>query len=370
MKHIRNTRRRNRKGPDILMWIVMAALLVVFVSEIPTLDDSLAFSGQKNTPLITELMSSNNGTITNEDGQYCDWIELYNPSDQPINLAGFTLTDDPEAPAQYVLPYWVLDPGTYVLLYADDQPSTDTELHVPFKLRDKGEILILFDSERVEVQRVSFPGMESNVSYALHAETLEWVPTDRCTPGYDNTDEGYAAYQESHRAVSPVFINEVMPGNTITLSDEDGEYSDWVELYNPSPATIDLTGWGLSDTEDTPKRWEFPAAQIGPGEYLVVFLSGKNKAGAGGQFHTDFKLNAYEDTILLANKRGQIVSEVAISDVGEDMSYALIPRYRPVAGAHPAHPRFRQYDRRVERAPGKPLLPYGFPRHHQRGHEQ
>ena len=145
----------------------------------------------------------------------------------PINLAGFTLTDDPEAPAQYVLPYWVLDPGTYVLLYADDQPSTDTELHVPFKLRDKGEILILFDSERVEVQRVSFPGMESNVSYALHAETLEWVPTDRCTPGYDNTDEGYAAYQESHRAVSPVFINEVMPGNTITLSDEDGEYSDW-----------------------------------------------------------------------------------------------------------------------------------------------
>ena len=48
-----------------------------------------------DTPIITEVMSSNTCTITNEDGQYCDWIELYNPSDHPIDLAGYTITDNP-----------------------------------------------------------------------------------------------------------------------------------------------------------------------------------------------------------------------------------------------------------------------------------
>lgn len=325
MKHIQNTHRRSRRGPDILMWVVITVLFAVFIANIPSLGDSLAFSGQKNTPLITELMPSNSGTITNGDGEYCDWIELYNPTDQPINLAGFTITDDPGTPAQYVLPYWVLDPGAYVVAYADDQPSTDTELHVPFKLKNKGEILFLFDSKGTEVQRINFPGMDSNDSFSLSTDTGEWEPTDRCTPGFPNTDDGYAIYQQSRIAVSPVAINEVMPGNTITLRDEDGDYSDWVELYNSSTEPIDLTGWGLSDTETMPKQWEFPSTQIQPGEYLVIFLSGKNKAGTSAQLHTDFKLNTYEDTVLLSNQRGQIVSKVDIRDVKEDLSYALIP---------------------------------------------
>ena len=325
MKHIKNTDRHGRQGSDILIWIVVAGLLAVFVTRIPTLDGSLSFFRQKDTPLITELMPSNSGTITNENGEYCDWIELFNPTAHPVNLAGFTITDDPETPAEYVLPYYVMEPGAYVLVYADDQSSAGPELHVPFKLRDKGEMLLLFDSIGSEIQRISFPEMDTNVSYALNPDSLEWESTDRCTPGFVNTDDGYAAYQKSRRADSPVAINEVMPGNTITLQDEDGDYSDWVELYNSSAETIDLTGWGLSDTGESPKRWDFPDTRIGPGEYLVVFLSDKNRAESGAQLHTDFKLDSFDDTILLSNQRGQIVSEVHINDIKEDLSYALVP---------------------------------------------
>lgn len=317
--------KKNSPKSDIIIWIVIVFLLTVFIAEIPSIHNSFAFSAQKNTPIITEIMSSNKGTITDENGRYCDWIELYNPTDQPINLAGFSLTDDPEIPTPYVLPYRVLDPGEYALVYADDQASGGTGLHVPFKLKDKGETLVLFDSNGRDIQQISFPAIETDYAYALDIDTNIWSLTDRCTPGLPNTDDGYAAYQQTQRAHSPVIINEVMASNTLTLRDEDGDYSDWVEIYNSSTETIDLTGWGLSDTEASPKQWEFPDAQIAPGGYLVVFLSGKNRAVSGSQFHTDFKLDAFHDSILFTNLYGQIVSEVPINDVAEDMSYAMVP---------------------------------------------
>jgi len=326
---------------DIGIWIVMASLFVLYAAKIPFINNSLAFAGQKSAPLISEVMSSNNGTITDACGQYSDWTEIYNPTDQPINLAGFSLTDDPEIPSQYVFPYWVLDPGDYIIVYADDQQSTGTELHVPFKLKDKGETLILSDSEGTELQRIRFPALETNHSYAIDMNTSEWSPTERCTPGFPNTDEGYRAYKQTRKASSPVAINEVMASNTLTLRDEDGDYSDWLELYNSSAESIDLSGWGLSDSEDNPKRWEFPDTQISPSEHLIVFLSGKNRSVSKEELHTDFKLNTFKDTVLLSNRCGQIVCEVPIRDLQGDMSYAQAPdsgEWRVNAQPTPGYP--------------------------------
>lgn len=314
------------KKTDIIIWIIMVVLLILLAVKISSTHGSFAFSGQaQRAPLITECMPSNSRTITNENGTYCDWIELYNPTAQSINLAGFCITDDPEIPDKYELPYWNLSPGGYALIYADDQPSTDTELHAPFKLNDKGEMLILFSPEGTEVQRIGFPKLERNISYALDTDTSVWEPTDRCTPGFSNTDDGYAAYRQTRGADSPVMINEIMASNTITLCDKDGDYPDWVELWNPSAETVDLTGWGLSDTTSNPKRWEFPPTIIGPGEYMIVFLSGKNRSTAGEELHTNFKLNASKDTLLLSNLRGKVINEVQISDLESDHSYGLIP---------------------------------------------
>lgn len=315
-----------RRRFDIVIFLVIAAILAIYILELPGIaasHDTLAVPS--DTLLITEILSSNSGTITTEDGMYCDWIELYNPSNRAINLAGFSITDDPKAPNKYVLPFYVLNPGEFAIVYADDMSSTGTELHVPFKLKNKGEMLLLFDTSGTEIQRVSFPALETNHSYAMDMDTGEWTATDKCTPGFPNTDDGYAVYQQNRRVFSSVRINEVMPGNTITLPDRDGDYSDWVELYNTSVETIDLTGWGLSDTEERPKRWVFPETTIGPGEYLIVFLSGKNRANPGEELHTDFRLNDYEDTLFLSNLHGQIVSEVHISKVKKDMTYALAP---------------------------------------------
>jgi len=86
-------------------------------------------------------------------------------------------------------------------------------------------------------------------------------------------------------------ISEFLASNQSGLLDEDGEASDWIEIRNPDAAPASLLGWSLSDDPRSPARWVFPNRTLGPGEFLVVFASGKNRAGAG-PLHTNFRLEA------------------------------------------------------------------------------
>jgi hypothetical protein len=74
-----------------------------------------------------------------------------------------------------------------------------------------------------------------------------------------------------------VQINEIMSSNLSTGTDEDGEYSDWVEFYNRGDSAVDLTGWHLTDDSLQLEKWVFPSMSFGPGEHLLVWCSGKNR---------------------------------------------------------------------------------------------
>jgi len=72
-------------------------------------------------------------------------------------------------------------------------------------------------------------------------------------------------------------INEVMSNNLTGLQDEDGERQDWIEIFNPSEHAVNMNGFGLSDSRNTPLKWIFPDITMQPGDYLTVFASGKNR---------------------------------------------------------------------------------------------
>ncbi|TMP96860.1 MAG: lamin tail domain-containing protein, partial [Verrucomicrobia bacterium] len=74
-----------------------------------------------------------------------------------------------------------------------------------------------------------------------------------------------------------VLMNEVMTANRNALLDENGDSSDWIELYNPDSAPVQLAGYGLSDDPAQPFKWEFRDITIEPGGFLVVFASGKDR---------------------------------------------------------------------------------------------
>src|SRR5437867_10215174 len=87
----------------------------------------------------------------------------------------------------------------------------------------------------------------------------------------------------SVHAQTNVLITELMAANTSTLADEDGDFEDWIEIYNAGTNTVDLNGWFLKDSGST---WQFPQTNLGPNSFLIVFASNKNRRTPGRPLHT------------------------------------------------------------------------------------
>ena len=86
-------------------------------------------------------------------------------------------------------------------------------------------------------------------------------------------------------------ISEFMAFNDRTLADSDGDFSDWIEIYNPDATAVTLTGWTLTDSVTDKTQWKFPAVTIAPGGYLVVFASNKNRKDPAQELHANFGLS-------------------------------------------------------------------------------
>src|SRR5664279_5324579 len=100
-------------------------------------------------------------------------------------------------------------------------------------------------------------------------------------------------------AASSVVISEFMAINNTTLADEDGSYSDWIELYNSSTNTVDLGGWYLADYATNLTHWKFPSTNLGSSQFMVVFASNKDRRVPGAPLHTNFKLSGSGDYLAL-----------------------------------------------------------------------
>ncbi len=83
-----------------------------------------------------------------------------------------------------------------------------------------------------------------------------------------------------------IIINEIMASNSTTINDLDGDYPDWIELYNPTGSSVNLLDYGLSDDPDEPHKWRFPDIEVPPYGYLLVFASDKDITAYGGHWET------------------------------------------------------------------------------------
>lgn len=103
-----------------------------------------------------------------------------------------------------------------------------------------------------------------------------------------------------------LIISEFLASNASNLKDEDGDYSDWIEIYNPGNVAINLNGWSISDDSDKLRKWTFPTLSIGAGEYLVIFASGKDRVVAGRELHSNFSLSKDGEYLGLVEPSGAI----------------------------------------------------------------
>ncbi|MBI4883492.1 MAG: CotH kinase family protein [Actinobacteria bacterium] len=133
-----------------------------------------------------------------------------------------------------------------------------------------------------------------------------------------------------------VVIAEVMALNTSTIADEDGDWSDWIELWNRSSAVVDLTGWQLADTTAS---WTLPKLALQPDERVIIFASDKDEQH---RLHANFKLSAEGEYLSLSDRDGKVVSEFDEGfpplNVGESYGLAGDNRYWVLINPTPGAP--------------------------------
>jgi hypothetical protein len=109
-------------------------------------------------------------------------------------------------------------------------------------------------------------------------------------------------------AADPV-ITEFMASNQSTAVDEDGAFSDWIEVHNPTAAPVSLADWYLTDDATDLKKWRFPNVTLAPGEFRLVWASGKNRRFPNQPLHANFALGAGGEYLALVRPDGLTVGQ-------------------------------------------------------------
>jgi len=277
--------------------------------------------------IINEFITVNRSSLSDEDGDFSDWIELYNPGRSPVSLDGYWLSDKEDNPFRWRFPEIVIEPDDYLIVFASGKNRSNPQgpyLHTTFRLNDRNDTLVLSKPDGRIIEKIDIRYMEDDVSYGRDISNPErWLYFPLPTPGQANKSKGFEEFDIT--GTPNLVINEVMAVNISTITDEDGEYADWIEIFNSEPLPVDLAGFGLSDKADDPFRWEFPEIIIGPGEHLVVFASGKDRrASEDGYLHTNFKIKPSGELISLHHPSGTLVDSMHSGKLGPDISSGRI----------------------------------------------
>jgi len=322
-------RRRRSSGASKLLIVVLLAVSAVALILYLTKGGGKVDNENLGQVQINEVMTSNKGSVPDETGDFPDWIEVYNNTDNPLDISGFGLTDELISAAKWTFPEGsVIQPRGYLVVFCSGDP-TRGKLHTPFKLSASDDVILSNVSGKV-TDSITLKPVTSGYSLGRSAaDTAAWsemLPS----PGYANTEEGAATYlatlSASAEETNGVYINEFMPSNASTLVGPDGAYCDWMELYNTTGAEVDLSGFGVSDSPTQPLKYTLPAGtKIPANGVLLIYLTGRETPEGADKIEAPFGLAAYSESVVFSTPSGRIIDQYDYSRANTDMSFARNP---------------------------------------------
>ena len=283
-------------------------------------------SPRSPTIFITEIVSRNKASLAVDGCEGCtEWIELFNPNDVSVSLSGFTLTDTMADASMQNFPEAEILPGQYLIVCCGRKACSVTEhVRIDIGLAAQGEELFLYDSNGYSLDYVAFPSLSADTSWAKRSDGT-WGYCALPTPGSAPVDQNILSAAPSGE-IQPlpmedpfhtVYIHEVLYRNKKSIMDEDGDRSDFVELFNGGASDVDLGGWYLSDDPEKLTKWAVPNVSLAPGAYLLIFLSGKDRNE--GELHASFSLHSGE-TLILYNSVVQRYDSILIQETVANVS--------------------------------------------------
>lgn len=267
--------------------------------------------------VLSEILASNR-TYPAPNGQYLDFIEVHNRSDNPIDISGYMLSDDGSS-IGYTFPKGtILEPDSYALCWCWKEAENSNFATFGIS-KDGTDVISLYNTANVQVDCKEVPRMDTNVSL-IRKDDGTWDTAQFATPGFENSDAGYAAWLQTMGADKvQVVISEVMTGNYCTAINASGQVCDWVELWNSGSTAAVLDGAYLSDDPAAPLKWQIESLTIQPGQFALIPC-----VGSGAQENeADFALSANGCTVVLTGILGNTISSVEIPATVRGQSWAL-----------------------------------------------
>ena len=198
--------------------------------------------------LINEVLASNDSLNFDANGEDEDWIELINTTNNPVDLAGFYLSDDPLNLMQWALPAGTIIPANGYLLVWADKDTMQAGLHANFKLSSNGDYVYLSHGFNVHDQ-VAFGPQLTNISYARCPDAGLDFATILPTPlANNNCQIGIAENEVLQVQVYPnpfqdqLIIDHQEDGMTLQIVDLNGR-SMYTEALKPGKNQIDASNW-------------------------------------------------------------------------------------------------------------------------------
>ena len=212
-------------------------------------------------------------------------------------------------------------PHTTTNIIANVQNANYVYLAYRFKFSDKFEKLEMFDDGN-NGDGAAGDGVYG-VTISVDARDVQYyVYAENATAGIFSPQR---AEKEFHQiaVVSGLVINEIMAANFSKVSDQDGEYDDWVELYNGGNTSINLEGFYLSDNENDLTKWIFPNTVIQANDYKIIWCDTAGSSQTG--LHTTYRLSADQEEVYLTDPSGVVVDAVHFVNMPTDVAYARVP---------------------------------------------
>ncbi len=272
--------------------------------------------------VINELMAANDSLsgISDLNGDYADWIELHNTTDQYLDLSGYHLSDSLPDPTKWAFPQGVgVEAGGYLIVYADNDP-TQIGVHAGFRLSRLGEDLAFSSPSGEVIETVSYPEHSGGDSYSrIPNATGDFSFAYPTVAASNETEPGPKIDFQS------VVINEFVASNDSTsgIFDPTGGSGDWIELYNNTLEDIDLGGYFLSDNIFEPRRWRFPLSTIIGARGFLIIWADKDPEEEG--IHTSFSLSKAGESVVLTYEDGTTIDSEVYGTMETNVSRARKP---------------------------------------------
>ena len=265
--------------------------------------------------VINEFMASNDTTIADTSGEFADWVEIYNPSDEAVDLAGMTFSngDDASAIPTGFPNITTISAGGFIFVWFDKDPE-EGPLHIDAKLSGSGESVMLFDTDGTTViDSIVFGEQFTDVSMGRFPDSSDtWTLSVTPTPGASNvyTEVVLGCNDPDASNYNPnANVNDdscVYPTILCALGDvyvseaaNSGDPEDYIEIYNAGNVECSLAGFQLDDSEDL-NDFTFGNVILEPGAYWLGYEDSTDSFSSG--------LGSSGDIVVLADTAGNILT--------------------------------------------------------------